>query len=54
MTISPFATSAVSPILLARLRTMPKAEIHVHLEGASDAATVWQMALDKIKLIVYE
>ena len=30
--------------LLARLRAMPKVEIHVHLEGATDAETVWHMA----------
>ena len=23
---------------------MPKAEVHVHLEGATDAETVWRMA----------
>ena len=27
-----------------RLRRMPKVEIHVHLEGATDADTVWEMA----------
>jgi adenosine deaminase len=27
-----------------RIRAMPKAEIHVHLEGATDAETVWRMA----------
>ncbi len=37
-------STAVSPDLAARLRSMPKAEIHVHLEGATDAETVWEMA----------
>lgn len=27
-----------------RIQAMPKAEVHVHLEGATDAETVWQMA----------
>jgi hypothetical protein len=27
-----------------RVRAMPKAEVHVHLEGATDAETVWRMA----------
>lgn len=39
-----YSLTPVSPSLLSRLRAMPKAEIHVHLEGATDAATVWQMA----------
>ncbi|MEO0984127.1 MAG: adenosine deaminase [Cyanobacteria bacterium J06639_14] len=30
--------------LAERLRVMPKAEIHVHIEGATDAATFYQMA----------
>jgi adenosine deaminase len=34
----------VSPSLARRLRAMPKAEIHVHLEGATDADTVWELA----------
>ncbi len=39
-----FASHPLEPGLAARLRTMPKVEIHVHLEGAADAATVWEMA----------
>jgi adenosine deaminase len=27
-----------------RIQAMPKAEVHVHLEGATDAETVWRMA----------
>lgn len=34
----------VTPALAERLTAMPKAEIHVHLEGATDAATVWELA----------
>jgi adenosine deaminase len=34
----------VSAELARRLRTMPKVELHVHLEGATDAETVWAMA----------
>ncbi len=39
-----YKTTDVDPMILARLRAMPKVEIHVHLEGATDAETVWQMA----------
>ncbi len=39
-----YANTTPDAGLLARLREMPKVEIHVHLEGATDAATVWQMA----------
>lgn len=39
-----YSTNQPSSDLLERLRAMPKVEIHVHLEGATDAATVWQMA----------
>jgi adenosine deaminase len=34
----------ISAELARRLRAMPKVEIHVHLEGATDAETVYQMA----------
>ncbi|MBN1317979.1 MAG: adenosine deaminase [Anaerolineales bacterium] len=39
-----FANTLVSPELKDRLFAMPKVEIHVHLEGATDAATVWDLA----------
>src|SRR3712207_2963603 len=35
---------SVSSTLADRLRLMPKVEIHVHLEGATDAETVYEMA----------
>jgi len=35
---------SVSPELSERLRGMPKMEIHVHLEGATDAATIWELS----------
>lgn len=31
---------SISPVLAERLQAMPKVEIHVHLEGATDAETV--------------
>ncbi len=34
----------LAPELADRLRAMPKAEIHVHIEGATDAETFYQMA----------
>jgi adenosine deaminase len=34
----------LSAELVRRLQAMPKVEIHVHLEGATDAETVYQMA----------
>lgn len=36
--------TAIAPELVDRLRTMPKAEIHIHAEGATDAETFYQMA----------
>ena len=41
---SVFASHPLAPDLAARLRAMPKVEIHVHLEGTATAATVWAMA----------
>src|SRR5512133_3228657 len=40
-----FQSTTVQPELAVRLRSMPKVEIHVHLEGATDADTVWEMSL---------
>lgn len=31
-------------LLRERIEKMPKAELHIHLEGATDAETVWEMA----------
>ena len=39
-----YENTPVSTELADRLRTMPKIELHVHLEGATDAATVWELA----------
>ena len=39
-----FGNTPVSPELIDCLHSMPKAELHVHLEGATDAATVWDLA----------
>lgn len=39
-----FQSSEVSPDLARRIHAMPKVEIHVHLEGATDAETVWEMS----------
>jgi adenosine deaminase len=36
--------TSISPELAARLRAMPKVEIHVHIEGATDAETFYQIA----------
>lgn len=37
-------TTPVTDELIQRLHLMPKIELHVHLEGATDAATVWELA----------
>ncbi|MBI5841075.1 MAG: adenosine deaminase [Chloroflexi bacterium] len=43
--MNPIYTSTfVSAELTHFLQTMPKVELHVHLEGATDAATVWELA----------
>ena len=39
-----FSNTPVSTQLASRLKAMPKVEIHVHLEGATDASTVWELA----------
>ncbi len=39
-----YTSTSISDELAARLRAMPKVELHVHLEGATDAATVWDLA----------
>ncbi|MBX2818821.1 MAG: adenosine deaminase [Rhodothermaceae bacterium] len=39
-----YTNTEVSDYLAERLRAMPKIELHVHLEGATDAETVWAMA----------
>ena len=39
-----YTPNKVNPELASRLQAMPKVEIHVHLEGATDAETVYQMA----------
>ncbi len=39
-----YAPFELSESLAQRLQAMPKVEIHVHLEGATDADTVWDMA----------
>ncbi len=37
-------STSISPALLERLRAMPKAEIHLHVEGATDPETFYQIA----------
>ena len=39
-----YENTTISIELADRLRAMPKIELHVHLEGATDAATVWELA----------
>jgi adenosine deaminase len=39
-----YQSCEVPPDFAARLRAMPKVEIHVHLEGATNAETVWEMS----------
>jgi adenosine deaminase len=39
-----FGNTPVTETLAANLHAMPKMELHVHLEGATDAATVWELA----------
>ncbi len=39
-----YGNTPVSAALINRLRAMPKIEIHVHLEGATDAATIGELA----------
>lgn len=39
-----YHNTPITTDLVDRLRAMPKVELHVHLEGATDAATVWELA----------
>ena len=39
-----YTSTSVSPEMAGRLRAMPKIELHVHMEGATDAATAWELA----------
>lgn len=39
-----FQRNVVPADMAADLRSMPKVDIHVHLEGATDAETVWEMS----------
>ncbi len=39
-----YENTPLSTTLRKRLWDMPKVELHVHLEGATDAATVWELA----------
>lgn len=38
------SSTPLSPELVNRIQAMPKAEIHVHLEGATTAATIYELA----------
>lgn len=40
-----YQSTSVPAELAERLRAMPKVEIHVHLEGAVDAETIWEMSV---------
>ena len=39
-----YISQPLDPELAERLNTMPKIELHVHLEGAVDPATIWEMS----------
>jgi adenosine deaminase len=39
-----YSITSISPELAAQLRAMPKVEIHVHVEGATDSETFYHMA----------
>ncbi|MBT7072724.1 MAG: adenosine deaminase [Anaerolineae bacterium] len=39
-----YTNTSISTELSKRLWAMPKGELHVHLEGATDAATIWELA----------
>ena len=46
-----YKKTELSSMLIKQIQAMPKAEIHVHLEGATDAATVWELAQrNRVKL----
>ncbi len=39
-----YKNTPISSELTEKLWVMPKIELHVHLEGATDAATIWELA----------
>ncbi len=39
-----YASQSLDPELAERLNAMPKIELHVHLEGAVEPATIWEMS----------